>query len=117
MGVSGSGIFDNDTCGDFLGDICEQLLEAIRTDVESFENGYLERAAPAAISVLLGIAKHIPISRCFIDPPEITALRDQYLKWFDANMHESGGKADFLQQWRSGAEQEFNTLIAICSKK
>jgi hypothetical protein len=32
-------------------------------------------------------------------------------------MHESGGAADFLQQWRGGAELEFNAVIAICSKK
>ena len=116
MGCDGPGIFDNDTCGDFLAEFCEQLLDVIRHDL-SFERMSLERREPAAIAVLVGITKHIPISRCFIDSPEITEFRDRYLQWFDANMHESGGTPEFLQELRRIAEQEFNALIAICSKK
>lgn len=118
MGIDGAGIFDNDTCGDFLSATCRHFHDAIRNDLDTLEkSGGFERTTPAAISILLGIATHIPLTRCFIEPGEITEFRDRYLQWFDADIHEAeGGEPDFLQQWRRSAEQEFNALIAICSE-
>ena len=117
MGVDGSGVFDNDSCADFLSEICQRLREAIQNDLSTLDNGFLERVSPAAISVLLAIAKHIPVSRCFTDNKEIVAYRDQYLRWFDANMPEFEAEENFLKEWRSVAEQEFNALIALCAQK
>jgi hypothetical protein len=113
MGVDGPGIFDNDGCGDFLGNICGQLLETIREDLK-FENGYYERPTTAAVSVLVGILKHIDIARAFVDSPEITDFRDRYLQWFDANINVWGGEPEFMQEVRGIVVQEFNTLIALC---
>ncbi len=116
MGTSGSGIFDNDTSGDFLSDTCRHFHEVIRNDLDTLDTAY-ERTTPAAVSVLLGIAKHIPVMQYFIDPAEITAFRDRYLEWFDSHMHEAGATSAFLQEARGIVEQEFNALIALCSEK
>jgi hypothetical protein len=115
MGVDGSGIFDNDTAGDFLSATCRHLHEVIRNDLDTLHTSF-ERTTPAAVSVLLGIAKHIPLMQYFIEPEEITEFRDRYLQWFDANMHESEATPEFLQEERDIVEQEFNALIVICSK-
>jgi len=113
MGVIGPEIFDSDECGDFLSEICKQLLETVRDDLK-FENGYYERPTPGAISVLVGILKHIYIARAFVGSREITNFRDRYLRWYDVVKNEWGATPEFNQQARDIVEQEFNALIALC---
>ena len=62
MGTWGGGIFDNDTSCEFLGTTCAQLVGVIRSDLAESDNANFERVTPAAVSILLAIVKHIPIS-------------------------------------------------------
>ncbi len=117
MGAWGTGIFENDSALDFLGDIERSMIDRIRVDLDTLDNGYLDRVTPATISILLAMAHHIPPTRLHLDPAELKEFRQRYLQWFDANAHEYGGEDAVLNEMRAKAASEFDALIALCSER
>ncbi len=117
MGVWGPGVFDSDSALDFLGDLERSLIDRIREDLDRLDDGFLDPITPATISILHGIAKHIPSTRVHLDPDELDRFRHRYLQWFDANEHEFGGEDEFMKELRGKAAAEFDSLIALCSER
>lgn len=113
MGTWGTEVFENDTALDYLGDTVLRVIDDIRTDLATLDNGDLARVTPAAASVLVGIALHIPNARCCLTKQQMSAFRDTYLQWFDTNMHESGADADVLSAMRDSIEKVFIQLIEL----
>ncbi len=56
MGSWDVGIFDNDTASEYISEFVKRLADDVEHDFESFDNGILERVAPACIAILNAVA-------------------------------------------------------------
>lgn len=113
MGTWGTEVFDNDTALDYLGNVVQRIIDDIREDLATLDNGDLARVTPAAASLLVGIALQLPDARFSLSKQLMNSFRSTYLQWFDANMHATGADAQVLCAYRDSVDRVFIHLTEL----
>jgi hypothetical protein len=113
MGTWGAGPFQNDAALDFVGEIRDQLVEAIESFVRAprIDEGFDE--AFAAVALLNLVAGGSPAYRP--KPEDARRWREALLKCFDEQIEELSPQEGFVEQQRGALLGHLDMLIANCA--
>ncbi len=115
MGSWGLEPFENDTAGDFVGDVMDFVSDTIDKDLnlpKKKQAEMIERPALAAVSILAVLAESIEPATYCVSKNQIEQWQKKYFEWFDEVLPNSLS-AEQLSKWRRIAQREFERLRAV----
>lgn len=110
MGTWGSGLWDNDTACDYLGNIFDTLKRNVVADLEAAKSDHiLERVTPAAITIMRVLSSRLQFEHPLIAKKDVLQWREEYRRWFTTHFDIGGDDRD---RWEA-VDKEFATLATL----
>jgi hypothetical protein len=118
IGSWGSDVFENDTCADYLCNLVRRVARDLEQDLNTLDDGVLERTFGASVAVLRAMAQAFPFAdvHSIIRSVDIRRLQGAAQEWFGQVIDsEDYGK----EAWRESSERvntEFEALLGAIEK-